>query len=255
MSKLDGTGICKDLSVTEAVEAPLAVPVPVSDTEVADAAKEILEIQGAPVLLSNLGILLGKKFGSLKDSLGRRKLKTVLEKQFGANVLFSGDSSRLEVQLVTPTTLPQPKRYDPAFWAAFSKPIPSATERWFCSSRPFDFKDIAPDEAVPEGWLKIDPSSVPSSDMVRAEREAFIESSILKWCSSAGRSPMEFAMSSERRTAKTQQENSTFLAEKSNNPASNTPTAEALLKFIDTIPEAEQSNFSLPLDLIRRFLS
>lgn len=216
------------------------------------------------MLLSSLGNILSARFGKpLRVLLGRRKLRSIIEAKLGRVTQFQGENTRLEIRLIPASEMEHPRRYDPIFWTAFSKPIQEQKVRWIDPVGSFNFVDLEISESTPPGYLNIGAELIPSTELSRPIRDAQIKNSIQHWCSAAGLDPASFGareiLRAERNNdRKIDNQNRGQVAASGPDPLNTNSLqirVQALINFIDAVPEGEQSKFSLPLDLIRRFVS
>jgi hypothetical protein len=232
-------------------------PSAVSEQDIADAVKAVLASSPEPHLLSTLGNVLSKKFERpIRDILGETKLRTIIERYLGNEVQFQGGNSRLEVRILPV----EPHRYNRKFWTAFSKPVLSGRRRWIEPNYPFNFHDYEDGEEPPKGYLHIESSLVPAPEIPKDDRDVKIREIIQSWCAGVKRPAFDFSITPETKPVRRTPE--TGNAERNTQPFVKTKVesgiihyrVDALIKFIDAIPEAERSRYSLPLDLIRRFV-
>jgi len=220
----------------------------VSDEEIAQAIVNILGQSDAPIYMSALGLKLSSYFSRpLREILGDRKLKAIIEKQLAARIRLIGSLSKIEVRLVPEAAMIHPRRYDPTFWAAFSKPLTAGKSvRALCPNSPYDFDDYTDRSEVQAGWKTVELPDGLSSELQKSDREQIIKDAILKWCLKNNFDPSRFSISSKARAPRG--ENS------ARSPTSDDTRVVALLKFIENIPEEERQKYTLPIDLIYLFL-
>lgn len=220
----------------------------VSDSEIARAIEEILQKADGTIYMSALGLKLSQHFANpIREILGDRKLKTIIDNSLTNRVQFVGTSSKMEVRLMSDAERLRPRRYDPTFWAAFAKPIASGkVVRVLQPQPPYDFQDCDSLEARPEGWLTIAAAAIPDPDLPKDEREAAVKGAIVSWCNANSLSPRDFGLTTKARAPRgiEQRLEST---ERPNN-------ISALVKFIEAIPAQERKDYSLPLNLIYQYL-
>jgi len=241
-------------------EAPLAsefTPPPVatiSDKEVATVARGLLEETQAPLLLADLGSRLSKHYSkALREILGSRKLKKVLETQLRGEIAFEGELSQVAAKLLTPADKINVGRYHPTVWAAFHKPLVAPnTARGLKTSPPFDFMDFSLAADIPSGWRSVNPVLIPDTTLRRQERERATKMAIHDWSAREGLDPEEFVLQAGATPEKAPQSAALTVEPK--------PTVEpgskidALRRFIDAIPEDRRGEHTLTLDLVRQFL-
>lgn len=220
----------------------------VSDQDIAVAVREILTDAEGPLLMSTLGSRLSRKFAKpLREILGNRKLKSVIESSLGSRAAMTGSLSKIEVRLLDDAEVPQPRRYDPTVWAAFAKPItPGKSARGIDVSPPFGFDDFDELGDVPHDWKVIPTSIIPPSELEKIEREPLIKDAILKWCLDHNVDPQSLNVTGRQRNAKP--------ADVVSRNSIEDDRRAALLSFIEAVPASERGRFTLPLDLIHQFL-
>jgi hypothetical protein len=223
-----------------------------SGVEIASAVVEILREQGAatrPVLFSVVGQRLATRLGrSLREVLGPESLKRVVERSLGGMVRFEGFGPQLAARLdETAGSLKRPVRYDPTFWAAFSKPLGTGYRRFLTISRPFYFNDLPELKTPSDTQLEIPSALIPDAAVPKPARDAQIARTIDTWCNQHKLAPSDFLFQphlSEKRR-------SDLPFESSRIPSGGT---SALFKMIEAIPPEERSKYFLSLDLIYRLL-
>jgi len=219
----------------------------VTHAEIAQAALEILrdhEPSERPIYLSRMGALLSAHFGSsIRTSLGSERLGAILDRQLGNSVRFEGQGATLAIRINDKSAFvpSKPIRFDPAVWAAFSKPILSGTRRYLGLQRPYGFND-RDEGGIGEG-IEIEPGRIPDPLMPKLERDAHIAAQIEDWCAKNDLSPSTLMMSPlERR-------DQGAAARTSENPG-----CRSLLMLIESIAPSERAKFSLPLDMLYSLL-
>ncbi|MFC5391403.1 hypothetical protein [Bosea vestrisii] len=232
---------------------------PVADsTEVGSAIIEILRERGAvdrPLRLAALGQRLSAQFGQpLRNIIGDRKLSDFIRFSVGRMVSFEGEGGSLAVRLEKDAGLQErPLRFDPTFWAAFSKPVRSGCYRALHIHRPFRFSDNEEAPTNSEELHSIDSDLIPPADLNKPERDAAIRKSIDTWCKNNGLIPSNFLVKPRADTsygnharARSSEEEARF---------TNHPGASALISLARAVPESERSKHSLTLDLIYTLLN
>ena len=226
----------------------------VSDEAIAEAVERVLRQSQAPMFLSALGLRLSGYFSHpIRDILGDRKLKSIIEEQLHDEVQLIGSTDKIEVKLRPDSEKIEPRRYDSTFWAAFAKPVSSGKlARALCPTAPYDFRDVGADEDVPSGWIAIPSASIPSAELPKKERDATIKASIAAWCGEHHLDPMMFSVSNIGRSEKREY---TKGSRSSDGKAKSEGSKVALLvAFIDAIPEDRRKDYSLPMNLIYEFI-
>jgi hypothetical protein len=232
---------------TSTLEKPALEDGPVPAEEIAATVLKLLQAQSdplAPIYLAQLGTQLAAIYTRpLKQVLGPRRLRTLLEQQLSSQIIFEGEPSSLSVRAAasSATLGGQPIRYDKRVWDAFSKQIPPGQIRVLQIERPFSYRDIADPSYEPvesEGLVERD--LIPSGPLPRSERDAKIAANIKSWCDTHGQPLSKF-----RDTSRDEPKRPTLASAQG---------AEALLNLIEHVPAAERGKFRLPLDLIYRVL-
>lgn len=215
--------------------------------QIASAAMEILRDEGTtgPYYMSRLGTRLSAQFGMpLRQLLGSEKLSALLKRSLGNVLVFEGQGTTLTVRVDEANAArKQTLRYDPAIWAAFSKPIPERFRRFLRTERPFEFDDIEVGSTRPSSGLEIERERIPDANLGRPERDSHIMHQIEEWCErngvpSAGLLLNKTTKGGEIRSA----------------PRSGGTHVEVVVKFIEAIPVDERPRYSLPIDLLYRLL-
>lgn len=219
-----------------------------SDQDIAIAVREILTEAEGPLLMSTLGSRLSRRFSKpLREILGNRKLKSLIESSLGSRAAMTGSLSKIEVRLLDDAEVPQPRRYDPTVWAAFAKPITSGKlVRGIDVAPPFSFDDFSQLSEMPLGWKVIPTSAIPPSELAKDERELLIKESILNWCLDQGVDPQSLNITGRQKNSKPNDVAHKVLVDDDRRAA--------LLRFIEAVPASERGRFNLPLDLIYQFL-
>ena len=225
----------------------------ITNGEIAAVSKEILESTSEPILLANLGSRLSKHYGrALREILASRKLKRILETELGGKIEFTGELSKVSVNLLSDADKLNSGTYHPTIWAAFFKPVAADNiGRAIKSSRRFDFKDISDQSDVPPGWHFIKADLIPDGELAKADREATAKMNIHDWCvqenidrdsllAKAGRKAVDGEAPSQRQPSKEK--------------VGHEGTA-SLMALIEAVPEDRRKSYSLTLDLIYQLIS
>jgi hypothetical protein len=228
----------------------------VSDAEVAEAAKALLvRAPSHSMTMASLGQLLSRTFEKpLRSVLGRRKLLPVLREQFGNTIQITGDSGSEIATLVEgegASHVGTRIQFDPAIWAAFAKPIAEPKRRHISLRRPFDFDDIADGAPIPPGTVEVPKTRIPDEKLERPERDALIVSNITAWCEEHNLSPHDCAAAPKQRS----HSHRTLVGLAVDHGPNTSKGLVALKILVEAIPQQEQAQFSLPLNLIGKLLS
>ena len=138
-------------------------------------------------------------------------------------------------------------RFDPAFWAAFSKPIAETKVRYFYNTKPFYFHDLDIKEDVRSNTgIIIEGLDIADPNLSKPERDQEIRQAITRWCERHDRHINDFILA-KKSASKAQFEETA--------PKSDVRQEIAALRaFIEAIPSEERKNFNLPCDIIYRFV-
>jgi len=117
----------------------------ITDADIVEAVVAILGAQedpATPIYLATLGHLLSAHFQKpLRNILGDRKLRTIIEGAGYGRLLVDGVAHALTARLSGEANPSLALRYDPVFWAAFAKPPPEGKQRVVYPRRPFNLVD------------------------------------------------------------------------------------------------------------------
>jgi hypothetical protein len=217
------------------------------DDRIASTARDILLTYDQAIYLSRLGQDLGKTLGvSIKQVLGSRRLGDFIKEHLGEEfqVWGEGPYKRVGRQAEAEAEGASKPRvmFDPVVWKAFSTPIPEGSRRWLSTITPVSVFDSAQQQAS-ESLIEVTAADIVGAVENQADRGAAIASAIKAW----------------RGAHDVPQEALAFDRPKPRVTAAARPKGEengltALKLLVSTIPEAERSKYSLPLNLIGRLL-
>lgn len=216
-----------------------------TDKAIAEAASNILKEEKSPIYLSRLGQDLRKEFGaSFKPALGVRSLGDFVSEHLGDKyeVWGKGPYKRVgEIGSAAHDVIMKPRqKFQDAVWEAFSTPLPDGHLRWI---------DIGPPLTVLHNADRPSESAIGITsefiilDSLPRQRASDITASIKRWAETHAVAldalqdgePNKKTVSANRETAPLE-------------------GLEALRRMISVIPEAERSQYSLPMNLLGRLL-
>jgi hypothetical protein len=218
----------------------------IPDTAIVDAVVSLLRGQedlSAPVYLATLGHRLSAYFHKpLRDILGDRKLRTIIERTGNGRVLVDGPANALRARLFSGGSNPGlGLRYDPAIWAAFAKPTFEGRQRVIKPRRPFSMADH-PDGPPVEGWIAVDHNLIPATDMSKVEREDAIKRSIIAWCEKNSFEPDQFTDLQVRTPASS--------ARPLHSSTTPTQIANHILSLLELIPPNKRATLMISLEMV-----
>ena len=221
-------------------------PHTVTEEAVANDALALLESTPAqPVRLAWLGQQMNYRLGvSIRSILGTKRLSQLLTEHFGTKLSFSGEGPELAVALGSSGNF----TWDPAIWAAFSKPVPDGHKRWVKATHPMRFEDLPTDQQGPTGFLPVPNDDIPDPVLEKDQRRPLIQNAISAWCSEHMLNPEVLGRKSKRSTSELEVDH------KATASTAQAKGTAALLALIDAIPADERRSYSLPIDLIGRLL-
>jgi hypothetical protein len=167
--------------------------------------KKAFENEGTGIYLSQIGTLIAKDSPQLRDSLGGRKLADFIavEMTDAIQIIPLPENSKLKIALpvtvqvndnimrfipkrnaATSSAMETP-RYNSAFWAAFSQPLPEGCTRLIEFEPELRFEDIMGESSVTSTKKKVSPDLIITqaqvTELTPAQRSIHIASKIKSW--------------------------------------------------------------------------
>ena len=215
-----------------------------STSAVAGAALEILKTQHGTdrgIYLSRLGGMLSAHFRRpIREILGTQKLSQILTDGLGAAIKLEGTGSAVVAKLASDSEMTGGAvRFDPALWAAFTKPIPPGTIRYLKVTRPFTFVSD-PTKVTWDDPREIHEDDIADTLLEKAERDREITQKIDNWCSRNGVSPARFIYEAVQPAGRPQR--------------GVDRKGDVLRRMIEAVPVEKRGEYTLPLDLIYELL-
>ncbi len=215
----------------------------VDEVQIAERAMDVIRRNaGRSIRMAALGQEVSKGLNvSLRGILGKKPLSQLLRTTYPSELLITGEGTDVEVALAPEGAGQSPARkYDPAVFSAFSKPIAEGFKRWLKVSRPFKFSDLPSDQTGHglEVEVTVSPDQFPS----RLERNAAVEAAIGAWSERVGIDLSALPSNKKPSASLTSQ-----------GPVGDRGVL-ALRALAEAIPTSERGRYSLPLDLIGRLL-
>ncbi len=221
--------------------------------EIIDLTKRKYEQSGKGLLLSMLGQTLAD-YPNFKNILQNIKLTEFIDNELAASVKILKSPENEIVRITLPSTVtvegnmlhlfpkrgersPSNKRYNPALWAAFSKPLVDNHTRLIGFEPRLHFKDIESTEKQDTANIKVKSSLIVTEDMESDadKRVTKICSNITNWIRDNNVSDADAIMSKTLQTT-SRYKNST------------------LDLLIDALPESDLKRIQMPLDVIAKLL-